>query len=118
VGASQYGLALAKGRSAAALDEWRSAVVPVTDNFSSAPTCSWDALSILRIIRANQRPAAKKEICTRRFPSEYQLLCIQAANSFIASPWTGTAINYNLAPPEGTGRKSRKRAGVSCGRAG
>src|SRR5258708_33937966 len=45
-------------------------------------------------------------------------MCIQAANSFMASPWPGVDINYNLASPEGTGRRSRKRAGASGSRAG
>ncbi len=58
-GVSQYGLAVAKGRSAG-LGQCRSATAPVTDIFSSAPTCSWDALMVLRIFRANQIPAAKK----------------------------------------------------------
>jgi len=40
VGVSQYGLAVAKGRSAEGLGQCRSATAPVTDIFSSAPTCS------------------------------------------------------------------------------
>jgi hypothetical protein len=115
-GVSQYGLALANDRSAAALGECRSAIAPVTDSFSSAPTCSWDALIVLRIFRANHTPAARKAIWLRRFPSAYQLLCIQAVNSFMASPWTGTPSMYNSARAVETGRKSRKRAGVPLAR--
>jgi hypothetical protein len=47
-------------RSGTALDECRSEIAPVTDSFNSAPTCSWDALIVLRIFRANQIPAARK----------------------------------------------------------
>ncbi len=108
---SQYGLALANGRSAAALDDCRSEIAPVTDSFSSAPTCSWDALIVFRILRANQIPAARKTNSLRRFPRAYQLLCTQVVNSFMASPWTGTGSTYNSPPSEETGRKSRKGAG-------
>jgi hypothetical protein len=100
-------------RSATAGDECRSEIAPVTDSFNSAPTCSWDAHIVFRIFRANQIPTARKATCTRRFPSAYQLLCIQAVNSFMASPWTGTGSIYNSSPAKGTGGKSRKRAGAS-----
>jgi hypothetical protein len=95
VGISQYGLALANDRSAA-LDECRSPIVPVTDSFSSAPTCSWDALMVFRIFRANQIPAPRKAIWLRRFPSAYQLLAIQAVNSFMASPLDWDRGNLQL----------------------
>jgi hypothetical protein len=39
------------------------------------------------------------------------LLCIQVENSFMASPWTGARLIYCTVLAEGTGRKSRKRAG-------
>src|SRR6202158_152459 len=113
VGVSQNGLALANDRSATAPGDCRSAIAPVTESFSSAPTCSWDALIVVRIFRANQMPAARKTNWQRRFPSAYQLLCIHVVNSVIPSPWTGAASIYNSAAAEKTGRKSRKRAGVS-----
>src|SRR6266850_988845 len=96
------------------LDEGRSATEPVTESFSSAPTCSWDARMVRRILRANQMPAAKKANCARRLPSAYQLLWIQV-NSFMGAPWTGAALIYNLAQAGETGSKSRKRTGGSSG---
>ncbi len=110
-GVSQYGLPLANDRSAAVFDELRSGTAPVSESFSSAPTCSWDALSVRRTFRANQIPTARKTNSAKRFPSSYQLLCIHAVNSFIASPSTGTPSTYNSAPAGETGRKSSKWAG-------
>ena len=98
-----------------ALDEGRSATEPVTESFSSAPTCSWDARMVRRILRANQMPAAKKANWARRFPSAYQLLWIQVY-SFMDAPWTGVALIYNSAGSVETGWKSRKRTGGSFGR--
>ena len=112
-GVSQYGLALAKDRSGIPLDDCRSEIAPVTDIFSSAPTCSCDARNARRILRPNQTTAAKKAPSMKRFPSAYQLLCIQADISFMVSPWTGTARIYSSAPAVVTGAKSRKRAGVA-----
>src|SRR5207302_10824830 len=110
-GVSQYEPALAAGRSAMALGTCRSGTAPPTDSLSSAPTCSWDALMDFRIFRANQIPALRKTTSTERFPSSYQLLCIHAVNSFMASPWTGTASSYNRAPSQETGRRSSKWSG-------
>ncbi len=92
-GVSQYGLALANDRSAAPLDDCRSAIAPVTDIFSSAPTCSWDALIVRRNLRANQTTAARMAPSIKRFPSAYQLLCIQVDNSFMASPCFASACS-------------------------
>jgi hypothetical protein len=100
-GVSQYGLALANDRSATALAECRSPIAPVTDSLSSAPTCSCDALIVFRIFRANQTPAPRKANWLRRFPSAYQLLCIQAVNSFMASPLDWDSFNLQLC--SGTG---------------
>lgn len=58
-GASQYGLTSARDCFALALDRCRSPVTPVIDNFSIAPTCSWNALIVLNTLRANQTPAIK-----------------------------------------------------------
>jgi hypothetical protein len=110
-GVSQYGLPVANERSAAVLADCRSGTVPATVSFISAPTCSWDALMDLRILRANQIPTARKTKSVKRFPSSYQLLCIHAVNSFIASPYAGTALSYRPAADEGTGRKSSKWSG-------
>src|SRR5437667_2642008 len=110
-GVSQYEPALAAGRSATALGTCRSGTAPPTDSLISAPTCSWDALMDLRIFRANQIPALRKTTSTERFPSSYQLLCIHAVNSFMASPWTGTASSYNAPAPQKTGRRSSKWSG-------
>jgi hypothetical protein len=60
-GASQYGLSAVRGWFALTVDECRSAGTPVIDNFSIAPTCSWDALIVLNMLRANQTPAIKNE---------------------------------------------------------
>jgi hypothetical protein len=43
------------------------------------------------------------------------LLCIQVENSFMGSPWTGTALIYRSVVTLGTGRKCRKRAGGFAG---
>src|SRR5438876_4045847 len=110
-GVSQYEPALAAGRSATALGTCRSGTAPPTDSLISAPTCSWDALMDLRIFRANQIPVLRKTISTERFPSSYQLLCIHAVISFMASPWTGTASSYNRALSQETGRRSSKWSG-------
>ena len=110
-GVSQYEPALAAGRSATALGTCRSGTAPPTDSLISAPTCSWDALMDLRIFRANQIPVLRKTISTERFPSSYQLLCIHAVISFMASPWTGTATSYSRAPSLETGRRSSKWSG-------
>jgi hypothetical protein len=96
VGVSQYGLALANDRSEPALDECRSLIPPVTESLSNAPTCSWDALIVFRISRTNQTPAPRKANWLRRFPSAYQLLCIQAVNSFMASPLDWDSLNLQL----------------------
>ena len=111
-GVAQYGLASARERSALALEECRSAAAAVIDSFSSAPTWSWNALIVLRILRANQKPEAKKASSNTRFPSSYQLICIQELNSLMFPPWTGTGSIYNSAQAGGTGRKSKKRAGA------
>jgi hypothetical protein len=42
-------------------DECRSAVTPVIENFSIAPSCSCEALIVLNMLRANQTPAIKNE---------------------------------------------------------
>src|SRR5438309_9722987 len=110
-GVSQYEPALAAGRSATALGTCRSGTAPPTDSLISAPTCSWDALMDFRIFRANQIPVLRKTISTEKFPSSYQLLCIHAVISFMASPWTGTASSYNRAPSQETGRRSSKWSG-------
>ena len=110
-GVSQYEPAGAAGRSATALGTCRSGTAPPTDSLISAPTCSWDALMDFRIFRANQKPVLWKTTSTERFPSSYQLLCIHAVNSFMASPWTGTASSYNRAPSQETGRMSSKWSG-------
>src|SRR2546429_4445951 len=110
-GVSQYEPALAAGRSATALEICRSGTAPPTDSLISAPTCSWDALMDFRIFRANQIPVLRKTISTERFPSSYQLLCIHAVNSFMASPWTGTASSYSRALSQETGRRSSKWSG-------
>src|SRR5260370_4300484 len=111
-GVSQYGLPVANERSAAVLAACRSGTVPLTVSFISVPTCSCDALSVLRILRANQMPTARKTKSVKRFPSSYQLLCIHVVKSFIASPFrTGTASRYNPAAGEETGRKSSKWSG-------
>jgi len=110
-GVSQYEPALAAGRSAMALGTCRSGTAPPTDSLISAPTCSWDALMDFRIFRANQIPVLRKTISTERFPSSYQLLCIHAVNSFMASPWTGTASSYSRALSQETGRRSSKWSG-------
>ena len=113
-GVSQYGLAVAKGRSGA-VAEWRSVSAPVIESLSSAPTCSWDTRMDFRMSRANQIAAVRKPACRRRFPSAYQLFCIQVENSFMASPWTGTRLIYCTVLAEGTGGKARKRAGGFTG---
>jgi len=110
-GVSQYEPAVAAGRSATAFGTCRSGTAPPTDSLISAPTCSWDALMDLRIFRANQIPVLRKTTSTERFPSSYQLLCIHAVNSFMASPWTGTASSYNRALSQETGRRSSKWSG-------
>src|SRR6266404_5009034 len=98
------------------LVDGRSATEPVTESFSSAPTCSWDARMVRRILRANQMPAAKKANWARRFPRAYQLLWLQVY-SFMDAPWTGVSSIYNPARERETGWKSRKRTGGSFGRA-
>ncbi len=95
-GVSQYGLSPANGRSPAAFDECRSVIAPVTDMFNSAPNCSWDALIVFSIFRANQMPAARKTNWLRRFPVSYQLLCIQTVTSFMASPWDWDTFKIRL----------------------
>jgi hypothetical protein len=60
-GASQYGLSAVKDSFALTVDEFRSAVTPILDNFSIAPSCSCDALIVLNMLRANQTPAIKNE---------------------------------------------------------
>jgi hypothetical protein len=59
-GVSQYGLASARQSLAVVLAGGRSGGADMIDSFSSAPTCSWNALIVLRILRANQTPATKK----------------------------------------------------------
>jgi len=107
-GVIQYGLPVTNERSAAVFVDCRSGIVPATVSFISVPTCSWDALSVRRTFRANQIPTARKTNSAKRFPSSYQLLCIHAVISLIASPWTGTASSYNPAPLQETGRRSSK----------
>jgi len=58
-GASQYRLVSAEEPLAIVLAKRRSAGAAVIVNFRSAPTCSWNALIILRILRANHTPATK-----------------------------------------------------------
>src|SRR6266568_3434554 len=58
-GTSQFGLTSATDCFALALDECRSGVTPVIDNFSIAPTCAWNAIIVLNRLRANQTPAIK-----------------------------------------------------------
>src|SRR6476620_9810883 len=60
-GSRQYGLSAVRNWFALTVDECRSAVAPVIDNFSIAPTCSCDALIVLNMLRANQTPAIKNE---------------------------------------------------------
>ena len=60
-GASQYGLSAVRGWFALAIDECGSALTPIPDNFSIAPSCSCDALIVLNMLRANQTPAIKNE---------------------------------------------------------
>src|SRR5260370_3604057 len=60
-GASQYGLSAVRGWFALPIDECGSAVTPILDNFSIAPSCSCDALIVLNMLRANQTPAIKNE---------------------------------------------------------
>ena len=55
----QYGLSAVRDWFALTVDECRSAVTPVIDNFSIAPICSWDAFIDLNKLRANQVPAIK-----------------------------------------------------------
>jgi hypothetical protein len=59
-GTSQYGLSSATDRFALALGKGRSPVTPVIDNLRIAPICSWKALIVPNILRANQTPVIKK----------------------------------------------------------
>jgi hypothetical protein len=60
-GSRQYGLSAVRDWFEPAVDESRSTVTPVIDNFSIARTCSCDALIVLNMLRANQTPAIKNE---------------------------------------------------------
>jgi len=56
-----YGLSAVRDWFALTVDECLSAVTPVIENFSIAPSCSCDALIVLNMLRANQTPAIKNE---------------------------------------------------------
>src|SRR6266571_3086750 len=108
----------AAGHSADTYGVGRCGVAPdlnpsVSESFSSAPICSCEARIVLRIFWANHTPAARKANCPRRLPNEYQLFCTQVLNSFMFAPWTGQASIYGWDLLVETGRKSRKRAGLS-----
>jgi hypothetical protein len=60
-GTRQYGQSAVRDSFALTVDECRSAVTPVIENFSIAPSCSCDALTVLNMLRANQTPAIKNE---------------------------------------------------------
>lgn len=81
VGESQYWLASAERRLVYA--ECDSEGVDRIETLSRAPICSWNALRVLRKLRANHKPATRKTTCTRRLPSAYQLISVQELNSIM-----------------------------------
>ena len=96
----QYGLSALRDSFALAVDACRSAITPVFENFSIAPSCSCDALIVLNTLRANQTPAIRNESCMTKLAGAYQL-------SLMFSPWTARASSYNWEAGEETGTRSK-----------
>jgi len=112
VGVSQNGLALANDRSRRHSATAARRAHAVTDSFSSAPTCSWTPHRCQDFSAQTRYLQLGKQTGTGGFPAH--TIALHPCGEFvIASPWTGAASIYNSAPGEKTGRKSRKRAGVS-----
>jgi len=85
-GVSQYGVSSTTERLVFALAESGSDGAAVIDSFRSVPSCSWNALIVLRKLRANQTPATRKAHCERRLPTAYQLISDQELKSFMFLP--------------------------------